>query len=55
MIHLLASFIFGTVHAVVPLRTLLSTILALGYAGKFDIYTIWVVILPARGTCGAAI
>ena len=52
MIHLLASAGFGTVHVVVSLRTLFSTITA--WATNFDIYTIGVVILPASGTCGGA-
>ncbi len=54
MIHLLASFTFGTVYAVVPLRTFVSTIIGAGYATKFDIYT-GAVILPASGTLGGAI
>ena len=52
MIHLLASGRSGTVHAVEPFRTFVSTITA--WATNFDIYTIGVVILPASGTPGVA-
>ena len=50
MIHLLASIMFGTVDAVVPLRTCVSTIILAVVATKFDICAIGVVILPASGT-----
>ena len=52
MIHLLASGIFGTVNAVVPFRTFVSTRTL--RASNFGIYTIGVVILPASGTRGGA-
>ena len=53
MIHLLATFTLGTVYAVVPLRTLVSTVVGADFATKFDIYT-GAVILPASGTLGGA-
>ena len=53
MIHILASGMYGTVHAVVPSRTFVSTITVV-CATNFDIYT-GAVILLASSTQGAAL
>ena len=54
MIHLPASFLFGTMHVTVPLRTFVSAITIDVSAFKFDIHT-GAAILPAGGTIGVAI
>ena len=52
MVHLPAPRVFGTMNAMVPLRTSVFTVT--GGATKFSIHTIRVVILPARGAPGGA-
>ena len=52
MIHVLASHTVGTVHAMVPWRTFLSTMFPI--TTKFDINT-GAAILPASSTTRAAI